>query len=256
MTISYIYRKESLHIMTNLYKNIMPDISFHLSSKLTEELIRISEKYNCTVDETIEEAILEYYKISLVDLNREGVLTDENQLIQHKYYVYVYLNPLICGPFKYGDFVFDYQPFYVGKGCLNRSEVHNENSHNDFVNKIINDISLQGKTPIVIRIKENLNPLQSYKLENQLITVIGRLDRKQGPLANLSGGIHLEEIDIEDIESPLEDVKVQLILRAINTSKTLKHAADKLSISERTLYRKMKMYNIIKINHQYRIMMS
>ena len=33
------------------------------------------------------------------------------------FYVYAYLDPRKPGVFQYKDFRFDYEPFYIGKGC-------------------------------------------------------------------------------------------------------------------------------------------
>jgi len=33
----------------------------------------------------------------------------------NKYYVYVYLDSRKPGKYKYGEYEFDYEPFYVGK---------------------------------------------------------------------------------------------------------------------------------------------
>jgi len=38
----------------------------------------------------------------------------EYDLLQ--FYVYVYLDPRKPGKYKYGEYEFDYEPFYVGKG--------------------------------------------------------------------------------------------------------------------------------------------
>lgn len=40
------------------------------------------------------------------------------------FYVYVYLNPLKPGNFIYGNFTFAHEPFYVGKGALDRIDFH------------------------------------------------------------------------------------------------------------------------------------
>ena len=40
------------------------------------------------------------------------------------YYVYALLDPRRPGPFKYGNWKFDFEPFYVGKGKDNRAFKH------------------------------------------------------------------------------------------------------------------------------------
>lgn len=44
--------------------------------------------------------------------------------IQNKFYVYVYLDPRKPGKYKYGEYEFDYEPFYVGKGTGRRIRNH------------------------------------------------------------------------------------------------------------------------------------
>ena len=41
-----------------------------------------------------------------------------------EYYVYVYLDPRKSGKFKYAEMLFDFLPFYVGKGKGNRLYDH------------------------------------------------------------------------------------------------------------------------------------
>lgn len=54
------------------------------------------------------------------------------------YYVYAYLDPRKLGKFKYDEFEFDYEPFYIGKGTKSRILRHlkNENVNPIKVNKI------------------------------------------------------------------------------------------------------------------------
>jgi hypothetical protein len=40
------------------------------------------------------------------------------------FYVYAYLDPRKPGKYVYGEYVFDYGPFYIGKGFDNRMYIH------------------------------------------------------------------------------------------------------------------------------------
>ena len=46
-------------------------------------------------------------------------------LEDRRFYVYVYTDPRKDnGPYKYGEYEFEYEPFYVGKGIGNRKNNH------------------------------------------------------------------------------------------------------------------------------------
>jgi len=111
------------------------------------------------------------------------------------FYVYVYLDPRKNGNFIYGDFIFEYEPFYVGKGRRWRSIDHiSECKRMDFKNTPKNNkikkILQLGINPIILKIKENLFDEDALSIEKNIIDIIGRKDLNNGPLLNLiDGGI-------------------------------------------------------------------
>jgi hypothetical protein len=108
-----------------------------------------------------------------------------------KYYVYVYLDPRKKGDYVYGEYKFDYEPFYVGKGKNNRCENHlREWSLKDKTlknNKIKSLIKL-GLKPIILKLFLNLTEVKSFEKEKEMIKIIGRLMLKTGPLLNMTDG--------------------------------------------------------------------
>jgi hypothetical protein len=110
-------------------------------------------------------------------------------------YVYVYLDPRKIGKYMYENInmSFLYEPFYVGKGKDNRYLHHIRDAKitkisNYRLNKIRKIKSELNTAPFVIKIKENLSDVDAIKLEIGLITSIGRIDKKQGTLTNLTDG--------------------------------------------------------------------
>lgn len=109
------------------------------------------------------------------------------------YYVYVYLDPRFPGTFQYGQYDFNFQPFYVGKGRNWRFRNHLlKVKGGKYPNlpkfHIIKQILDSGMEPIIIKYKENLNESESFILEQDMIDKIGRNDIRKGPLRNLSNG--------------------------------------------------------------------
>ena len=123
------------------------------------------------------------------------------------FYVYVYLDPRKPGSYIYGEYTFDYEPFYIGKGkndirkrkstrmfnhlveALSNWDIENLRPQGSFkCNKIRKIINETGNDPIIIKYQDDMNEKDSYSLEIQLIKEIGRYDLNTGPLTNLTDG--------------------------------------------------------------------
>lgn len=109
------------------------------------------------------------------------------------FYVYVYLDPRKPGYYVYGNYIFEYEPFYVGKGSNGRLYKHlhysEKNAHNKHLYHKIKKIRKEHKSnPFIIKINEGLTEAVSFELEKELICVIGRHDEKLGPLCNHTDG--------------------------------------------------------------------
>jgi len=104
------------------------------------------------------------------------------------FYVYVYLDPRKAGIYQYGEYCFDYEPFYVGKGCNGRDRVHLYEStykNRGFGNKIKKIQRVTDNNPIIIRQADRLLNKDACSLEPNMIKTIGRKDLGTGPLLNL-----------------------------------------------------------------------
>ena len=112
-------------------------------------------------------------------------------MIDNRFYVYIYLNPLKPGKFNYGEYSFDFEPFYVGYGQGKRKFDHLiESKRNKYSHKLntIRKIFNKNFQPIILTIKENLFENDAKILEIKTIFLIGRKDIKKGPLSNLTDG--------------------------------------------------------------------
>jgi len=119
------------------------------------------------------------------------------QLLEdRRFYVYVYLDPRKPGKYVYGEYEFDYEPFYVGKGYGNRKNDHLVESGRNFkkgnqckLNKIRKIQRVIKEDPIIIEYAKWLTEEESiYKYEIPMINNIGRIDKGMGPLTNLTDG--------------------------------------------------------------------
>lgn len=116
------------------------------------------------------------------------------------FYTYIYCNPLKPGRFTYTDLnmSFLYEPFYVGKGKLNRYLDHISeckpglklsryaNMHKiRTLRKIIYESNLK---PFIIKLFESADETKAFENENRIINIIGRRDLNTGSLTNLTSG--------------------------------------------------------------------
>ena len=109
-------------------------------------------------------------------------------------YVYALLDTRKPGPFFYGHWKFEYEPFYIGKGKGTRFIKHvrfaeyGHNHYNQFKYNKIRKILREGFEVGVRFLKQELDDSVARALEIKLIALIGRADLKFGPLVNLTNG--------------------------------------------------------------------
>ena len=105
------------------------------------------------------------------------------------FYVYIYLDPRKPGRYIYGSCCFGYEPFYVGKGSKNRYKAHlydkTKHPKNQKIQKILKeDYNIEEYIIIIPCYSEQ----DAFKLEINLINMIGRQDFNKGSLLNLTDG--------------------------------------------------------------------
>ena len=107
------------------------------------------------------------------------------------FYVYALLDPRKPGKYRYGKLRFDYEPFYVGKGCGKRHDAHFKVNpskvYNKWKDRKIRRIQKEtGSDPIVRILKRDVVESTAFRLEAKAIGLIGR--KGSGPLTNLTDG--------------------------------------------------------------------
>jgi hypothetical protein len=105
------------------------------------------------------------------------------------YYLYVFLDPRKPGVYTYENYVFDHEPFYVGKGSGPRIKEHfrlSQFDSNSYRANKIRSIRSMGLEPIKSIMLDGKGESYVLEEERKLIGLIGR--RPTGPLTNLCAG--------------------------------------------------------------------
>jgi hypothetical protein len=110
------------------------------------------------------------------------------------YYIYVYLDSRKKGSYSFGDFHFEYEPFYIGKGTNDRYLTHlrvakssRKGKGNLIISKIKSIIN-DGFEPIILKIIENLTKENYNTYEILMIKLIGKSCDGLGTLLNTTDG--------------------------------------------------------------------
>lgn len=119
--------------------------------------------------------------------------------IDNNSFIYVYLDPRKPGVCKYGNYEFNYEPFYVGvssgKTIHDRKVRHLQYAKNDkditnnnYKKNIIKSILSDNLEPIILKYIDLISLPEAFLKEKDMISTIGNRYDKSGPLVNISKG--------------------------------------------------------------------
>lgn len=116
--------------------------------------------------------------------------------VTNKYYVYAYLDPREKGEYNYGNYKFNYKPFYIGKGYGERLNKHLEFvkyknkdvTNNNYKFNVIKQILNSKLEPIIIKIVEGVTNNVANDIEKLLIELMKFRYNNTGILTNISIG--------------------------------------------------------------------
>lgn len=95
-------------------------------------------------------------------------------LEDNEFCVYVFLDPSKPGDYKYGEYSFDFEPIYVGKGKSTRPKNHLykfKNGKTYFYNKLKKIVG-SGVEPLWVIVKNKLTETEAFSEEIRLISII------------------------------------------------------------------------------------
>ncbi len=107
------------------------------------------------------------------------------------YYVYALLDPRVEGQWNYQEKVFEFEPFYIGKGRGKRINCHTLTSClslKSSKSSKIKAILEEEKVPIKVKVFEDLAEDIAFNIETEVIKHFGRKDINTGILTNHTDG--------------------------------------------------------------------
>ena len=111
--------------------------------------------------------------------------------MEKEYYIYIFLDQRCAGIWEFEELVFNYKPFYIGKGKKRRLNAHfckSQLAKNTPKNNLINKIKRElNELPIHNRIYEGLTEEEAFEIEKRIIIHFGRFN-DGGLLMNLTTG--------------------------------------------------------------------
>ena len=223
-------RKEDIPILFRKFaldfaeRNRMPAIT------LTEDAIRILVNYRWPGNIRQLKNITE--QISVIEQNRE-ITADKLRTYLPDYY-----ESKLPALFD----TVDQKTFASEREILYKILFDLKNDVSD-MKKLVLDIMQRGTTNIEFQ-KDNARLLKKlYDIEEPVVT--DDVDARQFELSHLQGKDIQDTEEIVEESLSLEEKEKELIKKALDKHKgKRKYAANELGISERTLYRKIKEYNI------------
>ncbi len=158
----------------------------------TSKLPEIRAKISKAVSKIQRELGRTKRKIPVHEYQKRGYDVPVYKTDKVEFYVYVLLDTRKPGTYSYneGKFIFDYEPFYVGKGRRNRAFSHfryidKYNQHKYSVIKKI--LKITGNFPRAV-LSKTFSEQKAHEYEKRLILDIGRTDLGTGPLTNKTAG--------------------------------------------------------------------
>lgn len=220
-------------------KNINFKLSDGLFNKLSDLRHSLSklEKVSVSFSDMIEESLLGFYNIKLSDIKLDNddiidaviVENNDNEIVINRsgdFFVYMYINKRKPINTVIRDIYIEYEPFYVGIG----EKTTVIDTPITATQKIIDELKKTGDFETVV-IMRDIDKLTAFRFQQALIYIFGRLNNGTGCLYNKN------ESEINAIGKDYVDDMINTYRRAGYTVKTI---AEKMNISDRTVYRKIK----------------